>query len=146
MGSTPEPESFALVRNVSLAYGSVTALKNVTLAINRSEVHAIVGEHGAGKSSLAHVVSGFQRPDAGQIVLRRRPFAHLTPDIARENGIHAIAQHNPLFDDFSVADNIVIDGSLGVFPFFTSASSTRRRAGSSRGWASASTPRCRSAP
>jgi PAS domain S-box-containing protein len=126
MESKPEPQGFAVVRNVNLTYGSVTALKNVTVAINRSEVHAIVGEHGAGKSSLAHVVSGFQRPDSGQLLLRGRPFNHLTPEMARENGIQVIAQHNPLFDDFSVADNIVIDGSLSVLPFFTSASSIRK--------------------
>lgn len=114
------------VRNVSLSYGSVRALTNVTMEINRAEIHAIVGEHGAGKSSLAHVIGGFLKPDSGTVVLRGKSYSHLTSDNARKNGIQIITQHNPLIDDFTVADNILIDGKIGFLPHITSASSIRK--------------------
>jgi PAS domain S-box-containing protein len=104
------------VRNIFLSYGSVRALTNVTMAVKTAEIHAIVGEHGAGKSSLAHVLGGFQKPDAGTVVLGGRSYSHLTTDNARRNGIQVITQHNPLVEDFTVADNILINGRIGFLP------------------------------
>jgi len=114
------------VRNLSLSYGSVRALTNVTLAIKRAEIRAIVGEHGAGKSSLAHIIGGFQKPDSGFVVLGGKSYNHLTSDIARKNGIQVITQHNPLVDDFTVADNILINGKIGFLPQITRAKTVRK--------------------
>ncbi len=126
MESTPEAAELVGVRNVCLSYGSVTALTNVSMSINRAETHAIVGEHGAGKSSLAHVIGGFQKPDSGSVVLEGKSFGQLSSDLARRNGIQVITQHNPLIDDFTVADNILIDGRIGVLPRITGSVTIRK--------------------
>ena len=96
------------------------------MSVHAAEIHAVVGEHGAGKSSLAQVIGGFQKPDSGSLVLGGRTYAALTPDVARRHGIQIITQHNPLVDDFSVAENIVIDGKMGVLPLVTGSGSVRR--------------------
>ena len=126
MGSAAKATELLSVRNVRLSYGSVIALRNISMAVHKAEIHAIVGEHGAGKSSLAQVIGGFQKPDSGSISLAGKTYGSLTPDISSRHGIQIITQHNPLVDDFSVAENIVIDRKMGVFPLVTSASSIRR--------------------
>jgi PAS domain S-box-containing protein len=125
MASAARAAEFLGVRNVRLSYGSVVALRNITMAVHKAEIHAIVGEHGAGKSSLAQVIGGFQKPDSGSFVLGGKVYGSLTPDIASRHGIQIITQHNPLVDDFSVAENIVIDGKMGVFPLVTSTGQVR---------------------
>ncbi len=126
MASATRATEFLSVRNIRLSYGSIIALKNITMAVHKAEIHAVVGEHGAGKSSLAQVIGGFQKPDSGAISLAGRTYGGLTPDIANRHGIQIITQHNPLVDDFSVAENIVIDRKMGVFPLVTSAGAVRR--------------------
>lgn len=126
MASAAKATELISVRSIHLSYGSVIALRNITMAVHKAEIHAIVGEHGAGKSSLAQVIGGFQKPDSGSIVLGGRTYGNLTSDIACRHGIQIITQHNPLVDDFSVAENIVIDGKMGVLPLITSAGSVRR--------------------
>jgi PAS domain S-box-containing protein len=126
MVSTADVGELVSVRNISLSYGSVAALKNITMKVHQAEIHAIVGEHGAGKSSLAHIIGGFLKPDSGSLSLAGRTYGNLTSEVARRHGIQITTQHNPLVDDFSVAENIVIDGRIGILPLTTSAGSVRR--------------------
>ena len=56
-------------RNIQKAYGGVVAVKNVSLRVEPGEVHALCGENGAGKSSLARIIAGITPPDGGEIVL-----------------------------------------------------------------------------
>jgi len=121
MASRPEQaqREYLTLHNIHLKYGLSQALQDMSLTLYHAEVHAIVGEHGAGKSSLAHIISGFTRPDAGIIRLNGKSFAALTPDIACKNGIEIVTQHTPLLDNFSVAANIVINHKIGIFPLIT---------------------------
>lgn len=57
------------LHNISKSFGGVAALRGVTLSIARGECHALMGENGAGKSSLGKVLAGIHRPDAGTIHL-----------------------------------------------------------------------------
>ena len=56
-------------RNIQKNYGGVAAVKNVSLRIEPGEVHALCGENGAGKSSLARIIAGITQPDSGEILL-----------------------------------------------------------------------------
>jgi two-component system sensor histidine kinase AtoS len=119
MGSPPPPdrspsEPLLVLQQVSLGYGSLRALKNVDLSIHRSEMHALVGEHGAGKSSLCFVMSGQVRPTSGRLVVRGRSVASLTVKRACSLGIEMVNQNNPLFDNLPIADNLFVSG--GTFP------------------------------
>ena len=117
---------FLTLSNINLSYGTQKALKNISITINNMETHAIVGEHGAGKSSLALVTSGFLKPHSGRIILDGRSFDFLTQEEARNNGIEIVTQHNPLFEHFTVADNIMISDKTDRSPFFSEFHSVRK--------------------
>jgi len=118
--------TYITLQHVHLKLGSSQVLKDINLRLHSSEMHVIVGEHGAGKSSLAHIISGFLKPDAGKILVHNASFSHLTPELARKHGIEIVTQENPLFDHFSVAENIMIDHHIGLFPFLTRKASERK--------------------
>jgi branched-chain amino acid transport system ATP-binding protein len=76
-------------RSLSKAFGGVNALADVSLTVDRGEVHALIGPNGAGKSTLISVISGFERPDSGDIllggksVIGRRPYDLVRLGLAR---------------------------------------------------------------
>ncbi len=111
MVSTPEPvltsgNELLRVAHVFLDYGQVEALKDVSLTLHPAMVHAIVGEHGAGKSSLGMVISGNVRPRRGYLELADRRFDSFTTRLAHRLGIEMVYQQVQLNDFFSVAENI----------------------------------------
>ncbi len=74
-GETPILE----LKNISVKYGSIKALRDINLSINLGEIHAVVGEHGAGKSTLAQIVSNLIQPASGQVLLNGNSLA-ISPD------------------------------------------------------------------
>lgn len=110
MVSTPEAVStetdLLRLAHVCLDYGQVEALKDVNLVLRGSTVHAIVGEHGAGKSSLGMVISGNVRPRRGHVELDNRRFDSLTTRTAHRLGIEMVYQQVQLNTFFTVAENI----------------------------------------
>ena len=74
----------------------------------RGEVHALVGENGAGKSTFIKIVTGAERADAGTLAVAGRPVAHVDPHISRALGIAAIYQQPSLFPHLTVAENIAL--------------------------------------
>jgi len=97
------------LEHVSLSYGSVRALHDLSLKIERGEVHAIVGEHGAGKSSVINVLGGLCRPDNGTVVVNGNTFRSLTVPVAQSEGISLVKQGVCLCDHMSVAKNIYMN-------------------------------------
>lgn len=108
------------LKNIVVKFDELTAVHNVSLDVERGEIHAIVGEHGAGKSSLGLILSGFLRPYSGAIYYKGRTISNLTPESARENGIEIVTQYNPLFDQFTVANNVLVNNKTSLLPFFNS--------------------------
>jgi signal transduction histidine kinase len=103
---------FVKLAAISLNYGTCQALKQVNLTLRRAEVHAMVGEHGAGKSSLGQVLSGILKPQAGRLMVEGREYRALTLKSAHQCGIEMVQQHalslNPYF---SIADNFGLDST-----------------------------------
>src|SRR5262249_43095076 len=93
-------------RHVSMSFGSVRALQDVSLELNAGEAHALAGENGAGKSTLIKILGGVYRPDSGQVLLDGDAVVFSGPASAREAGIAVIYQEPTLFPDLSVAENI----------------------------------------
>ena len=93
---------------IEKSYGGVRALKNVSLTLYESEVHALVGENGAGKSSLIKIVTGAVQADAGEVWLRGERLEEINPAKARASGIGVIYQQPALFPDLTVAENIAM--------------------------------------
>ncbi|MCP4402854.1 MAG: ATP-binding cassette domain-containing protein [bacterium] len=79
------------------------------LTLHQGEIHALVGEHGAGKSSLAFILSGLLKPVSGAILLKNTPYDYLTAKIARKHNIQLVHQYNVLFDGLSVAENLFVN-------------------------------------
>ncbi|MFO0981859.1 MAG: ATP-binding cassette domain-containing protein [Planctomycetota bacterium] len=79
------------LRHVAKRYPGVIALDDVSLTLERGEIHALVGENGAGKSTLMKILSGAERRDAGEITLDGEPIGHATL-IRRARGINMIYQ------------------------------------------------------
>jgi ABC-type branched-subunit amino acid transport system ATPase component/nitrogen-specific signal transduction histidine kinase len=95
--------------NVSLNYGSVRALEGVDLSLRRSEIHAIVGEHGAGKSSIANVVAGYVKPQGGEVLFDGASASRFTLKESRRRGIEVVQQNINLFDDLSIGYNLFVN-------------------------------------
>ncbi len=97
------------LRNLFLNYGTVQALKNVNLTFYESEIHAIIGEHGAGKSSIGLIAGGLLKPLSGRIIYNNSSYYSLTLKQARKLGIEMVLQHSRFFGDFSVAENLFVN-------------------------------------
>jgi simple sugar transport system ATP-binding protein len=96
------------VRNVSIRFGGVDALKNVSIALSRGEVLGLAGDNGAGKSTLIKIVSGVYRPHGGEIWFEGRRLALRDPQEARASGIETIYQDLALADNLDVGSNIFL--------------------------------------
>jgi signal transduction histidine kinase len=113
-------ESFralAGLEGIVVAYGNLLVLDKVSLSITPGEIHAIVGEHGAGKSSIAKVLGGLVQPGEGLILWKGRPRQFPDVNAARNLGIELVSQDNEFFLHQSVAYNLFANRQ-SVFPRF----------------------------
>ncbi|WP_085316086.1 ABC transporter ATP-binding protein [Derxia lacustris] len=95
------------VRNVSVAFGGVKAVTDISFEVQRGEVLSVIGPNGAGKSSLLNVVSGFYRPSAGHIEIDGVAQRRIDPARAARLGIARTFQNLALFERMSVVDNVL---------------------------------------
>ncbi|MEI6210900.1 MAG: sugar ABC transporter ATP-binding protein [bacterium] len=111
--ASPTPAPAALeMRGIRKSFGATLALAGVDLTVHPGEVHALVGENGAGKSSLMKVLSGAEIPDAGEMFLNGRPYTPRSPLEARRHGVGMIYQELSLANHLTVAENL----TLGLEP------------------------------
>ena len=100
------------VRNVSLAFGGVRALSDVSFDVRRREVRAIIGPNGAGKSSMLNVLNGVYHPQQGTIRFEDLEFRNMDPHRAAALGIARTFQNITLFKGMTVLDNIMTGRNL----------------------------------
>jgi len=100
------------VEGVSLAFGGVKALTDVSFDVREHEVRAIIGPNGAGKSSMLNVINGVYRPQQGKITYRGKTHAHMDPHDAAIRGIARTFQSLALFKGMSVLENILAGRNL----------------------------------
>jgi ribose transport system ATP-binding protein len=91
---------------ISKRYGGILALNDMHFAADRGEVHAILGENGAGKSTFIQIVSGAVAADQGSLRLNGQPYTARGPRAARTAGISPVFQELSLIPDLTVAENI----------------------------------------
>jgi D-xylose transport system ATP-binding protein len=100
------------MRGISKRYGGVQALSGVDLDIHLGEVHALVGDNAAGKSSLIKTLSGAVLKDEGEIFFEERPVSISSPRDAKALGIETVYQELALADNLNVASNIFLGREL----------------------------------
>ena len=98
--------SAIVIENISLCFGGVRALNDVSFKIKEGELHALIGPNGSGKTSLLNCISGFYRPDSGRIIFRGEDITRLPSHKISERGIGRTFQHSELFKTSTVLDNI----------------------------------------
>jgi branched-chain amino acid transport system ATP-binding protein len=95
------------VQDVTVRFGALIALADVSVEIERGEVLAIIGPNGAGKTTLLNVISGFYHPSHGRIVFEGKDRTHLAPPDVAALGIARTFQNVALFKGMTVLDNIM---------------------------------------
>lgn len=98
----------AELRDVSKTFYGTAANSHVDLAFYRGEVHALLGENGAGKSTTCSILSGLYHPDAGEVRVDGEPVRLHSPHHALEHGIGMVYQHFRLVRSLTVAENVVL--------------------------------------
>jgi ABC-type sugar transport system ATPase subunit len=96
------------LRGVTKRFGSIVALDDVTIDLAGGRVHAIVGENGAGKSTVVNILSGVFQPDAGSVTLGGIPTRFGAPSVAMRAGISTIYQERAIVSKLTVGENIVL--------------------------------------
>ena len=102
------------VQNISLRFGGVSALTDISFDVREHEVRAIIGPNGAGKSSMLNCINGVYRPTEGSITFRGRTFSHVNSRHIAEMGIARTFQNLALFKGMSVLDNIMTGRNLKI--------------------------------
>jgi branched-chain amino acid transport system ATP-binding protein len=98
---------------ISRSFEGVQALHDVDLAVHRGEVVGLIGPNGAGKSTLVNILSGFDRPDSGTVMLGEQDVTRWTPHRRGRHGLARTFQHTRGFRTLSVRENVEVS-ALGV--------------------------------
>ena len=101
------------LRNITKTFGDVVANDDVSIKIEKGTIHAIVGENGAGKSTIMRVAYGFYTADSGGILVDGKPVNIKSPEDAIKLGIGMVHQHFMLVDTMTVAENIILGAETG---------------------------------
>lgn len=96
------------MRDIRKEFPGIVANDNVTLQVQKGEIHALLGENGAGKSTLMNVLFGLYQPERGEIRVRGEKVEITDPNIANELGIGMVHQHFMLVENFTVTENIIL--------------------------------------
>lgn len=107
------------LEHISKRFGPVTALRDINMHLRKGEVLGLLGDNGAGKSTVMKIICGFQSPDTGSMTLRGDPYAPRSVDQARKLGIDTVYQDLALVDELTVFQNMFLNRErrLGSLPF-----------------------------
>ncbi|MBE1553403.1 ABC transporter ATP-binding protein [Sporosarcina limicola] len=94
--------------NIRKEFGNFVANDNITLQLEKGEIHALLGENGAGKSTLMNVLFGLYQPEGGEIRVRGKKTDITDPNVANNLGIGMVHQHFMLVENLTVTENIIL--------------------------------------
>jgi branched-chain amino acid transport system ATP-binding protein len=100
------------LKNISLSFGGVKAITNISFNVLEHEIRALIGPNGAGKSSLLNCINGIYKPQEGKILFKGEVLDKITPNIIAQKGISRTFQNLALFKRMSVLDNILVGRKL----------------------------------
>ena len=95
-------------KNIYKSFGKIQALNNVDFYLYKGKIHGLLGENGAGKSSLMNILSGIYQPEKGSIIYKGKKQKKLNPELAGKLGIGMVHQEFRLIENFSIKDNLTL--------------------------------------
>lgn len=96
------------IENMTVKFGGLTAINNLSFQVEEGTIHAIIGPNGAGKTTVFNTISRFYTPTSGSITFNKRNLLHLKPHQVIETGIARSFQNLELFRGMSVLDNLLV--------------------------------------
>lgn len=100
------------VENVSISFGGIRAVDQVSLAVAQGEILSVIGPNGAGKTTLFNLISGIYRSDGGRVVLGGEEIRGLPPDMLARRGMARTFQNLQIFFRMSVIDNVMVGAHI----------------------------------
>jgi branched-chain amino acid transport system ATP-binding protein len=104
--------AFFEVSNLSISFGGLTALDNISFEVRQGEIYAIIGPNGAGKTTLFNCINGIYHPNAGEIVFKDKSTRGKKPDKIAKMGIARTFQNIELFNNMNTMENIMLGRHL----------------------------------
>ncbi|KGH11610.1 ABC transporter ATP-binding protein [Comamonas thiooxydans] len=102
------------IKNISLRFGGVKALTDISFNVKEHEIRSIIGPNGAGKSSMLNCINGVYTPSEGSITFRGQTFSHMNSRQVAQMGVARTFQNLALFKGMSVIDNIMTGRNLKI--------------------------------
>jgi branched-chain amino acid transport system permease protein len=106
--NSPEQGPVIYTTGLTIKFGGLTAVSNVSIDIQRASVHAIIGPNGAGKTTMLNALSGFYKPTMGEVFLNQRNIGAVSSDLVARAGLTRTFQNTELFSDMTVRENIQV--------------------------------------
>ena len=106
-----EDKTMLKVENLSVNYGHIEALKNVSVDVKKGQICSIIGANGAGKSTLLKTISGLVKPVSGSILFEGRPLPKKAHKIVAEGIVH-VPEGRKTFSGLTIEDNLLVGGTL----------------------------------
>jgi len=100
--------SLLTLENVTMKFGGLTAVKDVTLRVEEGEIFGLIGPNGAGKTTIFNMITGHYKPTDGRILFRENKITALQPDKITRTGIARTFQNIRLFRDLTVLENVMV--------------------------------------
>ena len=94
------------IDSLTKSFGAVVASQNISLELNRNEIHALIGANGAGKSTIVKLITGFLKQESGKIFLEGKEISNLSSEQRTQKGIARSFQVSSIINNFSLIDNI----------------------------------------
>ena len=114
--------SILKITGISKKFGGLSAVNSVNVAVNREEILTIIGPNGAGKSTLFKLITGFLKPNAGNVFFMNEEITGLAPHLIARKGVVRTFQETTIFKDMTVLENLTASqhqlskaGTLGIF-------------------------------
>ena len=98
------------VSGITTRYGSISALRQVSLSVGANEIVGLIGPNGAGKTTLLNTVAGLLRPVEGEVLLHGRPVTGKSPDRMLKAGLSLVPERRRLFAEMTVVENLRVGG------------------------------------
>ncbi|NMO97580.1 ABC transporter ATP-binding protein [Paenibacillus lemnae] len=110
-------------------FPGIVANDDITLQLQKGEIHALLGENGAGKSTLMSILFGMYQPDRGRIRVKGKEVRIANPNVANKLGIGMVHQHFKLVEPFTVTENIILGSETRKFGLFLDVKRAAKRVG-----------------